>query len=170
VFCAVVWGGIRYLGYQEFTVAMGVLRRSSLRSIVKSQFSLREYETLLIHADTAEERWCALRAIGREFKFTHVELRLGGRDYEEQLDKSANGHWILHVPLSDSEYVRFMYQFGASAGGPAIASLADVLHRCLSVKKTGFMPQVPLTNGMTTIDNPHADSQSTETSLAAQAS
>jgi UDP-GlcNAc:undecaprenyl-phosphate GlcNAc-1-phosphate transferase len=168
-FCVLVWSGIRYLGYREFALAANLLRRNTLRSMLQSQYSLHTYEESLTAAHTVEECWSIVRAIGREFIFTHVELRLGGRNYNEQLEGSGSGHWVLHIPLSDSEYVRFNYQFGALTGGPAVAQLADVLHRSLSVKRTDFLLQVTASNGAIEIGNLHADSQLTDASLSANA-
>lgn len=169
VFCFLVWGGIRYLGYREFALAAKLLRRNTLRSMLQSDFSLQNYEESLRAAETIEDCWFTVRAIAREFIFTDVELRLGERTYKEQIDKSATGHWLLQIPLSDSEYVRFNYQLGTSTGGLAVAQLADLLHRCLSVKKMDFMSQVTASNGTVQLGNLHADSPPTGVSLSANA-
>lgn len=138
VFCAAVWVGIQLLRYQEFSIAARLLRHHSLRSMVKSHFSLRDHEESLRTAGTVEECWRAIQTVGREFGFSHVALRLGGRSYQEQLDKTANGHWMLHIPLSDFEYVRLMCQFELSRAPAIIAPVADLLHRALSVKVAEF--------------------------------
>ena len=134
VFCLLVWAGIRYLGYREFALAANLLRRNTLRSMLQSSYSLQGYEASLMAAQSVEDCWHTVRAIAREFRFGYVQLRLRGLGYEEQLDPSPNAHWVLNIPVSDSDYVLFKYQFDASSAVPAIAALADVIHRSLSAK------------------------------------
>jgi len=138
LFCGVVWIGIQYLKYQEFGVAARLFRQNSLRSMVKSHFSLCDYEKSLRSADSVEECWRAIRTARREFGFSHVALRLDGRNFEEQLNTTANERWTLYVPVSESEYVRLTCQFELSTVPVIVAPLVDLLHRVLSVKAAEF--------------------------------
>jgi len=138
VFCGVVWIGIQYLKYQEFGIAARLFRQNSLRSMVKSHLSLCRHEKSLRAADSVEECWRAVRTAGREFGFRHVALRLGGRNFEEQLNSTANEQWILYVPVSESEYVRLTCQFEPSSVPVIVTPLVDLLHRVLSVKAAEF--------------------------------
>jgi UDP-GlcNAc:undecaprenyl-phosphate GlcNAc-1-phosphate transferase len=168
VFCVLVWSGIRYLGYREFALAANLLRQNTFRSMLQSNYSLQGYEESFTAAQTVDDCWCIVRAVAREFGFTYVRLRLGDRRYEEQLNTSPNAHWVLHIPVSDSEYVLFKYQFDASAV-LAISPLANLLHRSLSAKKTDFVLQVTASNGTIQIGNLNVDSSPTEASLSANA-
>ncbi|PYT18376.1 MAG: hypothetical protein DMG59_04555 [Acidobacteria bacterium] len=141
LFCAVVWIGIQYLRYQEFGLAARLFRQNSLRSMVKSHVCLRGYEELLEAAGSIEMCWHTVRTLGHEFGFSYAALRLGPQSYQEQLDKAANGSWMLHVPLSELEYVQFMCPFELSTGPMIIAPLADLLHRALSAKAAQFSSQ-----------------------------
>jgi UDP-GlcNAc:undecaprenyl-phosphate GlcNAc-1-phosphate transferase len=144
IFCAVVWIGIRNLRYQEFDLAARWLRQNGLRSMVTSHVCLRGYEDSLRAAASVEECWRTVRTLAHEFRFSHVELQLGTRSYREQLDKSANGSWTLHIPLSEREHVRFMCPFEFSRAPTVITPLADLLHRSLSEKAAQFSPSVPV--------------------------
>ncbi len=154
VFCALVWSGIRYLGYREFALAANLLRQNTLRSMLQSDYSLQGYGESLRAAQNIEDCWCIVRAVAREFGFTYVGLRLGGHKYEEQLSSSPNDHWVLQVPVSDSEYVLFKYQFERSAV-LAISPLADLLHRSLLLKKTDFETSVVSPSGV--MEEAHLD-------------
>jgi UDP-GlcNAc:undecaprenyl-phosphate GlcNAc-1-phosphate transferase len=138
IFCGVVWVGIQYLRYQEFGLAARWLRHNGLRSMVKSHVCLRGYEESLRSAANVEECWQTVRVIAREFRFSHVALRLGTQNYREQLDKSAHESWTLHIPLSAREHVRFMCPFEFSPAPTIIVPLADLLHRALSEKAALF--------------------------------
>ena len=133
-FCIMVWIGIYQLGYQEFGIAARLVRRNVIGSMVKTQFSLRQYEQLFNSVNTVDECWHTLRTIAGELGFSEVELQLAGRNYQEHLCKSANGDWMLQVPLSDSEYVRLLCRFEFTKIEPLIAPWVDLLHRCLSAK------------------------------------
>jgi UDP-GlcNAc:undecaprenyl-phosphate/decaprenyl-phosphate GlcNAc-1-phosphate transferase len=134
LFCGGVWIGIQYLGYQEFGIAARLLRQNSFRSMVQSQLSLRRCEESLRAAASAEECWRVIRIAGREFGFSHVALRLGGRSYQEQLDNAGDRHWTLRIPLSDLEYIELTRRLESSTLPMAVAPLADLLHRALSAK------------------------------------
>lgn len=137
-FCLMVWFGIYKLGYQEFGIAVRLLRRNVLGSLVKAHFSLGQYEQRFNSVTTVDECWHTLRTIASELGFSQVELRLAGRSYQENLRKSVDGDWIVQVPLSDSEYVRLLCQFEFAKIEPLIASWVNLLHRCLSAKAALF--------------------------------
>ena len=147
VFCFLVWLGIRYLGYREFALAANLLRRNTLRSMLQSSYSLQGYEESLKAAETAEDCWHTVRSVAREFRFAYVELKLGGGVYEEQLDTSSKANWVLDIPVSESEYVLFKYQFDASSPVLAIAPLANLLRRSLSAKVAHLRPPVAASEG-----------------------
>jgi UDP-GlcNAc:undecaprenyl-phosphate GlcNAc-1-phosphate transferase len=144
LFCIVVWIGIRYLKYQEFGVALRLLRQARIRSMVSSHISLSRCEELLFAAVNEQECWCAIRKIGQEFGFSHVELQLGDLSHQEEMHETENQHWMLHIPLANSGYVRFMCQFESSKSPTIVVELADIVHRTLGVKAVEFSlrPQI----------------------------
>jgi UDP-GlcNAc:undecaprenyl-phosphate/decaprenyl-phosphate GlcNAc-1-phosphate transferase len=170
VFCVLVWSGIRYLGYREFALAANLLRRNILRSMLQSSYSLQTYEDSLMAAKTIEDCWYTVRAIGHEFRFTYVQLKLAGCGYEEQLDSSPNAHWVLNIPVSDSEYVLFKYQFDAAPAVLAIAPIANLLHRSLSAKTAHFKLQGGPTTGVMDNSPFNGTLQSSEKAFSATAS
>jgi UDP-GlcNAc:undecaprenyl-phosphate GlcNAc-1-phosphate transferase len=146
VFCLIVWIGINKLGYQEFGVAFGLFRRKTIRSLVKSHFSLCRYRQLLNAANSPDECWCTLRSVASELGFSEIELKLAGRHFQEQFCTSANGNWTLQVPLSDSEFVRLLCPFEFATIAPLIAPWADLLHFCLSAKAVVFSAETANVN------------------------
>jgi len=138
LFCGVVWSGVRYLGYQEFKIAARLLRVSDFRTMIRSQLSLRGYEDALRAATGPEECWQAIRAAASEFGFCHAALHLAGRSFSEQLDEAVDGRWILHVPLSELEYVQLARRFELRAAPMVVAQLIDLLHSVLAAKAAEF--------------------------------
>jgi UDP-GlcNAc:undecaprenyl-phosphate GlcNAc-1-phosphate transferase len=144
-FCAVIWLGIQYLGYQEFGIAAGLLRQGVLRSMVQSQMSLRVCEESLGVATTVEQCWSVIRRAAREFGFSEVELQLAGRSYQEQMNSFGKGRWTLRIPLSEVEYVQLTRTLEPSTTPAAVGPLVDVLHRALSAKAVEFSRATQLT-------------------------
>jgi UDP-GlcNAc:undecaprenyl-phosphate GlcNAc-1-phosphate transferase len=152
LFCGVVWIGIQYLRYREFGIAVRLFWQNSLRSMVRSHLSLYDCEESLRAAASVDECWRAIRTAGHEFGFTDVALRLGGKNFHEQLNTTANEQWILHVPVSESEYVRLTCQFELTSMPVIVAPLVNLLHRTLSVKAAEFSARWPVApqNAVTT--------------------
>ena len=144
LFGVFVWNGIRYLAYQELGVIAVLLRRRAVRSMVQCHLRLCSYEALLGQASTVDECWGAVKTIRKDFEFSKVELNMCGHHYEEAFRPSAGGCWILQIPLSDTEYVRFMCQYEFTSAGPVILPLTDLLHRTLSHKLSLFCQEASL--------------------------
>jgi UDP-GlcNAc:undecaprenyl-phosphate GlcNAc-1-phosphate transferase len=170
VFCVLVCGGIRYLGYREFALAANLLRRNTLRSMLRSSYSLQGFEESLKAAQNVEDCWRTIRAIAREFRFSYVQLRLAGLVYEEQVDMSADAHWVLNIPICDSDYVLFKYHFETSSAAVAVAPLANLIHRSLLAKATDLQSQaISIDEAIQNVDF-DGDLTSAEKSLSATAS
>ena len=134
LFGAVVWVGIQFLRYYEFGVVARFWRENNVRSMVKFHCSMHGYEESVRRAVTVEQCWRAIRTLGSDFGFSHVALRFAGRSYQEDLEEVTHQHWILQVPLSTSEYVRFTCRSELANAPLVIAPLADLLLRTLSEK------------------------------------
>ncbi len=142
LFCVVIWIGVRYLRYQEFEAAVHLLRRDGLRFMVQSHCSLHRYETQLMASETMEQFWHSILEIGRELACSDVELRFRGGEYQEHLCCSASEPWVLHVPVSELEYVRFKCSFELLAVMPTIGPLVSLLRRALLIKAYQFKPKI----------------------------
>jgi UDP-GlcNAc:undecaprenyl-phosphate/decaprenyl-phosphate GlcNAc-1-phosphate transferase len=136
LFCGVVCSGIQFLRYYEFGIAATLWRQKNLRSIVGFHCSMYRYEESVRAAKGVEQYWDAIRTLGAEFGFSHVALRLGGVTYQEDFGEITQRYWILQVPLSDSEYVRFISASELSKAPLAIAPLADLLIKSLASKSS----------------------------------
>ena len=139
VWCIIVWIGLRELKYKEFGIAARLLRQNNLRSMVKANLSLLRCEESLKSAAGAEECWWAIRTLSSECGFSAAALRLGRWTYHE-LPEQAADRYVLHIPLSDSDYVQLMCPFPCSAGPMIIGPLADILREVLSAKGAQFDP------------------------------
>ena len=132
LFFGIVWTGIQFLGYQEFGIAAGLLRKSRFRSKIQAQISLRRCEESLRAAANSEECWLAIRTAGREFGFSQIGLRLAGQNFQEHFDQAAGRCWTLHVPLSELDFVQLTRRFESFTA--PVTPLVDLLHRVLPSK------------------------------------
>ena len=139
VWCIIVWIGLRELRYSEFGIAARLLRQNNLRSMVKGNLSFLRCEAALKSATSADECWRAIRTVSSECGFSAAALRLGRMIYHE-LPEQAPDRYVLHIPLSDSDYVQLMFRFPCSAGPMIIGPLADLLREVLSAKGAQFSP------------------------------
>lgn len=134
LFCLITWGGIQFLRFYEFGVVRRFWRENNVRSVVKFHCSMHGFEQSIGSAASVEQCWRAIRTLGREFGFSHVAFRFAGRSYQEELDEINTQCWVLQVPLSDSEYVRFLCRFELANAPLIIAPLADLLKKALCAK------------------------------------
>ena len=135
-FCAAGCIGIRYVRYPEFGIAARLLFEGSVRRQVQSEISLSRYEQMLRASRSPDECWRVVQALAQEFGFTHELLRLGGRSYQKPLTRSRNQHWVLRIPLSDSDFVNLTHQMKPSP--IPVARVADVLQTTLAAKAAEF--------------------------------
>jgi hypothetical protein len=105
---------------------------------------VRAFDEALAKSSTAEDRWSVICEACRQFGFTHAEMQLNGRRFEESL-ADTNGHpvWNLDIPLAGSDCLRLTRCFGDSRVPTALAPIAEALHRHLS----GNGAVVPQTGG-----------------------
>ena len=135
-FCAAGCIGLRYVRYPEFGIAARLLFEGSVRRQVQSEISLSRYEQMLRASRNPEECWRVVQALAQEFGFTHELLRIGGRNYQKPTSRSRNEHWVLRIPLSDSDFVNLTHQLKPSP--IPVARVADVLQTTLAAKAAEF--------------------------------
>lgn len=135
LFCASIWLGIQYLGYQEFDIALRVFRNNSLRTKVKHHLALRQCEEALRAANTPEECWKVVLQAAGDFGFSDIALKLGSRGFHHHQDLVFEPQWVLQIPLSDCAYVRLTSQYGSPVTSETAAPFADLLHRVLPTKE-----------------------------------
>jgi UDP-GlcNAc:undecaprenyl-phosphate GlcNAc-1-phosphate transferase len=157
LFCAAAWTGIQHLGYAEFHVAGRLAHPRMFRRVLDGQIRLRALEDALDAAVTLDDCWTAVRSASLDFGFQHLTLRLDHTLYEE-LTASASDLWTLHIPLSETEYVKLGHGFQDSVPHMVVASFASVL-RCSLERKlplfhAGLLEDTPVRIVRMTI-NPH---------------
>jgi UDP-GlcNAc:undecaprenyl-phosphate GlcNAc-1-phosphate transferase len=135
-FLAAGCAGIRYVRYPEFGIAARLLFEGSVRRQVQSEISLSRYEQMLRASRSPDECWRVVQALAQEFGFTHELLRIGGRNYQKPLSRTRDQHWVLRIPLSDSEFVNLTHQMKPSP--IPVARVADVLQTALAAKAAEF--------------------------------
>jgi len=140
VFAAGVYLAIQYLRYREFGLAASALRQNDIRAVVRSHLALARCEEALAKAQTAEQCWESILCASRELGFSDVVFSMRGRTYRENGAHRAGANWTLLVPLSGSDYLRFMCPFAALKTPAIIAPVADTLHRVLTAKAAELMP------------------------------
>ncbi len=147
--CAAGAAGIRYARYPEFGIAARLLFEGSVRRQVQSEISLSRYEQMLQASRNPDECWRVVQALAQEFGFTHQLLRLGGRNYQKPPVRSGDHHWVIRIPLSDSDFVNLTHQMKPSP--IPVARVADVLQTTLAAKAAefscGLKDPVGATNG-----------------------
>ena len=83
--------GIKRLGYVEFSAAIRLLSRSSLRRAVQEEIQLEELRTALADAQTVEGCWHVVRVACRELRFASAYLKVGGFSYYEEFSRAPDG-------------------------------------------------------------------------------
>lgn len=137
LFCAGAWLGIQHLGYIEFSLAGRMFLDGAFRQHLRQQLALQTFRHGLAAAVTLEQRWGLMREAFREFGFSEVECRLGGRVWAELLEKNNSGpEWQLEVPLENGDYIRLRRPVRCGVQPSVLESLVEVLH-------TTFAPKAP---------------------------
>jgi UDP-GlcNAc:undecaprenyl-phosphate GlcNAc-1-phosphate transferase len=132
VFCFCAWFGIYRLGYAEFGGVKRVLLGGVIRQAIVAEIALRQIEDRLKAARTVDDCWPILRDIGKQFNFCRVEARLNGQSQSVVTSDSREPQWQMSVPLSGSDFVRFVVPLGTEQSRLAI--LIRLVHRNLKKK------------------------------------
>lgn len=145
LFCASIWFGIQYLGYQEFDIALRIFRKNSFRTKVKHQIALQHYESALQSTTTPDECWQVILKAALEFGFSDISMKLGGHRYHHQQSQTIEPAWVLQIPLSAFAHIRLTSHYGSPSTSETAAPFADLLHRVLPPKELvkGILRPVP---------------------------
>ncbi len=134
LFSVTVLIAIDRLGYVELHVAGRMLRTGAFRHMVGANVSLRQFESMLESAKTADECWDVIRSRYEEFGFASIEIRLSSYLWEEKrrtCDTSAA--WTLRIALAGDDYV-ILRRDPQNPAPPATAAFADALGNALRRK------------------------------------
>jgi hypothetical protein len=144
LFCVAAWLGLQRLGYIEFDTAGRMMMQGSFRKLLNSHISIRNFETKLSQAQTAEDCWRVLEANFLDFGFNQIEMRLAGRNYAAADARQVLVcSWRLEIPISDCDYVRLTRQFQSPTKDNVVGPFADVVRKAIEPKLTLFLqPQV----------------------------
>jgi UDP-GlcNAc:undecaprenyl-phosphate GlcNAc-1-phosphate transferase len=137
---AAAWAGIRCLGYAEFDIVGRLLQPRTFRSAIDGQMRLRVLEDTLVGASTVEECFAAVRRASLDLGFDQLAMRLDHTLYEEPLSRQAAAGqcWTLHIPLSDTEYVKVSHRFHESVPLTIVEPFAGIVRRTLEPKLAAF--------------------------------
>lgn len=132
VFCFCAWLGIQRLGYAEFGGVKRVLLGGVIRQTINAEIALRQIDERLKAARTIDDCWPVLRDIGKQLNFCRVETRLNGQSRSAQTSASVEPQWHLSVPLTGSDFVRFVVPLGTDQS--RLSALVRLVHRNLRTK------------------------------------
>jgi UDP-GlcNAc:undecaprenyl-phosphate GlcNAc-1-phosphate transferase len=106
-FCLVVWVGIRYLGYPEFTMASQMFLHGGFRRVIDAETRLLDFETAMAQVGDLNDFWAKIREGGREFGFYTVRMCVERTVFQDSIRLSSGPVWQLRITLSETEYVNF---------------------------------------------------------------
>lgn len=139
LFCIVAWIGVQHLGYTEFGIAGKLFVKGTLRSFVDMQLRLQEFERSLSACSTLEEHCAAIVSACREFGFSGVRIRLGGRLVDEA--PSDQAAWQLRIDFPDFQYVNIYTRHDILHNPGLLAGFAQIIDRVLTARSRSLTDQ-----------------------------
>ena len=131
-FGLVVWLGIQYLGYAEFSVAGQLLFSGEFQRNLKHQLDMRAIENSIRAANTPEGCWQVVCTASERLGFTCVRMLLdSGQAFVGKPVPAEALTWFLRVPLAGQGYLELRGNMGDLLVARGIGPFLDVLHNCL---------------------------------------
>ncbi len=135
LFGFLVWLSLQRLGYVEFGSAVQLLVRGSFRRVLRSQIALKEFETKLALASTADEFWQVMQGSCREFGVHQIHMRLGGRTYFKGTEPCGpRNTWCVTLSLAGGDFLEITHQVQVGQREEVFTAFADVLKSTLEVR------------------------------------
>jgi UDP-GlcNAc:undecaprenyl-phosphate GlcNAc-1-phosphate transferase len=130
---------VRFLKYAEFGTARRMMLEGAFRGLLNARVSLEAVEERLRSAGSVEECWTLMAVSYRAFGFTSLELRVGGRTYQDPADPSTGcAGWYLRVELENGDHVVLRRDAGMQNHMTHAAGFAEMLEKTLTVKLVKF--------------------------------
>jgi UDP-GlcNAc:undecaprenyl-phosphate/decaprenyl-phosphate GlcNAc-1-phosphate transferase len=132
LFCIVAWVGVQHLGYTEFGIAGKLFLKGTLRSFVDMQLRLQEFERSLKACTTLDEHCAMIVSACRQFGFSGVRIRLGGRLVDGA--PSDQAAWQLRIDFADFQYVNIYARHDILHNPGLLAGFAQIIDRVLTAR------------------------------------
>ena len=131
-FGLVVWLGIQYLGYAEFSVAGQLLFSGEFQRNLKHQLDMHAVENSIRAAATPEGCWQVACTASERLGFHCVRMLLdSGQAFVGKPVPAEALTWYLRVPLAGQGYLELRGNMGDLLVASGIGPFLDVLHNCL---------------------------------------
>ena len=131
-FGLVVWLGIQYLGYAEFSVAGQMLFSGQFQRNLKHQLDMHAIENSIRASGSAEGCWQVVCTASERLGFHCVRMLLdSGQAFVGKPVPSEALTWYLRVPLAGQGYLELRGNMGDLLVASGVGPFLDVLHNCL---------------------------------------
>lgn len=142
-----LWFGIRKLRYVELETAGELLHASAFQHEVTARLAVRKFEERLAAAATAEDCWTAILEESRAFGFEPMRMQFRGRTFAASPQPSRRFCWVLHLPISDEDWIDLAHQPGAAGHANVAISYIEAIRTSLGAKGAASknpQPSLPL--------------------------
>ena len=131
LFCAVIWMGLQYLGYAEFTAAGRLLFRGDLQRAYRVQLELHSFDQALAAARSAAHCGTLVRNAALQFGLRVTSYHMLGETFTAVVSADRR-RWLVHVPLDGGDFVELERVYGndqcsAAPDGPFLDAICDGL-------------------------------------------
>ena len=134
LFCVLAFVGVKKLRYEEFSTALGVLRRGGLVHVLQHEVYLKSLESALLEAKTRAECWNIIRNACKDLHFSSAYLVLEGDVFQEVFEpRNVESAWIFSKSLGrrgSLKLTRAMHNESQSL----MTSFFLVLQRCIETR------------------------------------
>jgi UDP-GlcNAc:undecaprenyl-phosphate GlcNAc-1-phosphate transferase len=132
LFCFVVWIGIQYLGYTEFSIAGKMLFSGEFQRSLKHQLDLNVIEASVRSAQDVESCWRAVTYSADKLGFHCVRMLLdSGQAFVGAPLPVDASTWFLRVPLEGQGYMEFRGSMSNAAHLNSLGAFIHLVHRCI---------------------------------------
>jgi UDP-GlcNAc:undecaprenyl-phosphate GlcNAc-1-phosphate transferase len=129
----VIWIGIGYLRYSEFTFISRLFRTRTIQRLFDTQLVIEKFAMALFPAKTVEECWEVIRRYYPNLGFAAVRLQANGvlyRDWPSHVIEPD--YWTVRIPFGDEDFVELAHPFGSEDLHSIVAPVANMLHQTLA--------------------------------------
>jgi UDP-GlcNAc:undecaprenyl-phosphate GlcNAc-1-phosphate transferase len=138
-FCAMIWGAVRYLGYEEFHAARQMIFGGFFRRTLNANLSVSQLEAAVQGARTLDECWGCLVEASRSFGFSEASLQFNGRQLTTRIAQVDDAHcWELRIPLNHSGHVHLRVPLSSVQPPASIGRLVIVVGTLFADKLATF--------------------------------
>lgn len=137
-FAAAVFFAMQRLGYAELEAARRILTSSAFHRELSGQLAVLSFEDKLGNAQTASDCWAVIREASHDFGFHPIHLRLEGRMFADEPESNPRTSWVLHMPISQDDWIELCHELGPVRHASAVLSFAEAIRKVLNTKRAAL--------------------------------